>query len=65
MTCKKSQKKEAFPIYSQKLAGFLMMSGYRLMGVDENERCKGKNVFYFMESENIRKSIQTYFGNNR
>lgn len=55
--------KKAFPVYNQRLAGFLMMSGYRLMGVKENERYNGKNVFYFMESKNIRKSIQTYFGN--
>ena len=55
--------KKAFPIYNQRLAGFLMMSGYRLMGVEENEKYKGKNVFYFMESKNIRSSIQDYFGN--
>lgn len=42
-----------------------MMSGYRLMGVEENKKYKGKNVFYFMESTNIRKSMQAYFGNLR
>jgi hypothetical protein len=42
-----------------------MMSGYRLMGIEENTKYKGKNVFYFMESVNIRKSIQAYFGNSR
>ena len=63
ITGRETEKKEAFPIYNQRLAGFLMMSGYRLMGVEENERYKGKNVFYFMESKNIRKSIQTYFDN--
>ena len=57
--------KEAFPIYNQKLAGYLMLQGYRLMGMEENERYKGKNVFYFMESEKIRKSIQIYFGNSK
>ncbi len=62
----KTQKgKQAFPIYNQKLAGYLMLQGYRLMGMEENERYKGKNVFYFMESEKIRKSIQIYFGNSK
>lgn len=61
----KETEKKAFPIYNQKLAGFLMMSGYRLMGIEENTKYKGKNVFYFMESVNIRKSIQAYFGNSR
>lgn len=39
-----------------------MMQGYRLMGVEENEKHRNMNVFYFMESEKIRKSIQIFFG---
>lgn len=62
---KKQKMKQSFPIYNQKLAGFLMLQGYRLMGIEENETCKGKNVFYFMDSEKIRKSIQIYFGNTK
>ena len=61
----KNKEKQAFPIYNQKLAGYLMLQGYRLMGMEENQKYKGKNVFYFMESEKIRKSIQIYFGNSR
>lgn len=61
----KVKEKKAFPVYNQKLAGFLMMSGYRLMGIEENKQYKGKNVFYFMESQKIRESIQIYFGNRR
>lgn len=64
-TANRGTVKEAFPIYNQKLAGYLMLQGYRLMGMEENERYKGKNVFYFMESEKIRKSIQIYFGNSK
>lgn len=58
-------KKKAIPIYKQRLAGYLMLCGFRLMGVEENEKRKGKNVFYFMESEQLHKCIQTYFGNPR
>lgn len=64
-TDKKEAEKKAFPVYNQKLAGFLMMSGYRLMGIEENKKYKGKNVFYFMESKKIRESIQIYFGSRR
>lgn len=64
-TVNKGTVKEAFPIYNQKLAGYLMLNGYRLMGMEENQKYKGKNVFYFMESEKIRKSIQIYFGNSK
>lgn len=42
-----------------------MMSGYRLMGMEENKKYQGKNVFYFMESQKIRESIQIYFGNRK
>ena len=62
---KKGTVKEAFPVYNQKLAGYLMLNGYRLMGMEENQRYKGKNVFYFMDSDRIRKSIQIYFGNSK
>lgn len=58
-----NKEKKAIPIYNQRLAGFLMMSGYRLMGLEENQKYKGKNVFYFMDSDKIHKSIQVYFGN--
>ena len=57
------KEKTAFPIYNQKLAGFLMMQGFVLMGMAENEKYKNKNVFYFMESDKIRHCIQMYFGN--
>ncbi len=42
-----------------------MMSGFRLMGVEENQKHKGKNVFYFMESSSLKQSIQAYFGNSK
>lgn len=64
ITSNKTEKK-ATPIYNQRLAGYLMMSGFRLMGLEENEQYKGKNVFYFMESDKLRKSIQSYFGNTK
>jgi hypothetical protein len=51
-----------FPIYNQKLAGFLMFQGYVLLGMDKNNRYPEKNVFYFKESDCIKRSIQTYFG---
>lgn len=65
LTIANSKEKQAFPIYNQKLAGFLMLNGYRLMGMEENQKYKGKNVFYFMDSEKIRKCVQTYFGNSK
>ena len=59
------KKKKAMPIYKQRLAGYLMLCGFRLMGVEENTEREGKNVFYFMESERLHKCIQSYFGKRR
>ncbi len=42
-----------------------MMSGYRLMGLEKNARIKGKNVFYFMDTEKIHQSIKAYFGQTK
>lgn len=64
-TKKEKKEKHAFPVYNQKLAGFLMLQGYRLMGMEENKNYPWKNVFYFMESDRIHESIQRYFGNVR
>ncbi len=36
-----------------------MMSGYRLMGIEENKKYKGKNVFYFMESEKFVRAFKS------
>jgi hypothetical protein len=51
-----------YPVYNQKLAGFLMLQGYVLMGMGENKKYQGKNVFYFVESDKLKHSIKTYFG---
>ncbi|MGB4660183.1 MAG: DUF5659 domain-containing protein [Mobilitalea sp.] len=59
------EKATTFPIYNQKLAGFLMMQGFVLMGMDENKKYVGKNVFYFKDSESIKRSVQVYFGNSK
>ena len=35
------------------------------MGIEENKKLPGKNVFYFMETEKIHQSIKAYFGHTK
>jgi hypothetical protein len=39
-----------------------MLQGYVLLGMCENNRYPGKNVFYFKKSDKLERSIKTYFG---
>lgn len=53
-------RKKAFPIYKQQLAGYLMMRGFRLMDIQENRDNPRWNVFYFMGSPEIQLAIENY-----
>ena len=55
--------RKTFPVYNQRLAGFLMMRGYVLKDITPNEKYEGKNVFFFCDSPSIKKTMQSYFGN--
>lgn len=57
--------RKTFPVYSQKLAGFLMMQGFILVNIAPNERCISKNVFFFWESPQIQKEIDKYLSDVR
>jgi|GEM_PF-4052105 len=62
MTIQKKDNDRAMPIYNQKLAGWLMLNGFKLMGMEDNKKYIGKNIFYFMETDKLHKSINSYFG---
>ena len=47
-------------IFSQNLAGYLMMQGFILKKMERNEKCPDKNVFIFRKSENLEKTIKQY-----
>ena len=38
-------------IFSQKLAGYLMLRGFVLVGMEQGKNLSGKNVFYFNDSD--------------
>lgn len=53
----------AKPIFSQRLAGFLMFNGHRLVDIKKNLSNPKKNVFYFFETAELNKLIEDYIKN--
>lgn len=53
-------KDRLFTVYSQKLAGQLMIKGFRLVDIDRNYRYPSKNVFLFDNTDVLRKAIKEY-----
>ncbi len=52
--------KDDFVIYSQKLAGFLMMNGVRLVTIRKDYIDETNNVFIFRTTDKIPKLIEQY-----
>jgi hypothetical protein len=44
-------------IYSQKMAARLMLKGFVLQGMDKNLSKNGKNIFYFKDSDELKKTM--------
>ena len=52
-------------IYTQKLAGYLMMRGFVLIDIKPNRKNPNKNDFLFGDSPELQKAIDDYArGNN-
>lgn len=48
-------------IYSQKLAGTLMIKGFVLAGMEVNKKSNsGRNVFFFKNSPELEAAIEEY-----
>lgn len=47
-------------IFSQRLAGYLMIKGFVLVGMEQGRNNTGKNVFYFNDSDELSKTMEEY-----
>lgn len=47
-------------VFSQKLCGWLMFMGFVLVDMRQSYKGDGRNVFFFNNSEEIRKRIAEY-----
>lgn len=53
-------KQKFMTIFSQRLAGYLMMNGFVLMNIRDHIDGSGKKVFYFVDSPQLEKSMKEY-----
>ena len=47
-------------IYSQRLAGYLMMQGFKLLRIEPNKEFSSFNVFIFEDSLELRLKMNEY-----
>ena len=48
------------PIFSQRLAGFLLSMGFVLQSTDKDKNGSGRTVFYFNDSEELNKAMSEF-----
>lgn len=49
-----------YTIFSPRLAGYLMLKGFILLGMEEHKEKPGKNVFFFHDSVELQEAINSY-----
>lgn len=49
-----------YTIYSPKLAGYLMLKGFVLVGMEKHKNHPNKNVFFFKDSVRLQEAINGY-----
>ena len=52
--------KAPLTIFTQRLAGYLMMNGFPLLGMRENKNGNNRNVFFFGDTPAIREEMRAY-----
>lgn len=49
-----------FKVFNQRLAGFLMFKGFKLISVEPNRHIRDFNIFNFEKSNKLDKAIKQY-----
>lgn len=49
-----------FKVFNQRLAGFLMLKGFKMIAVEQNRNIEGFNIFTFAKSKKLDKAIRQY-----
>ncbi|MGN1182175.1 MAG: hypothetical protein ACI4SR_04140 [Faecalibacillus sp.] len=52
--------KKSLTVFNQKLAGKLMMEGYKLQGIKPDRKYPERNVYFFMNCEEVRNIIKNF-----
>lgn len=59
-TTTKNTPRNIIVIYSPRLAGYLMLRGFYLVGVQPNLKQPGKNCFSFFSSQMLKEAMEDY-----
>lgn len=59
-TKKKRRTKPIIKVFNQRLAGFLMLKGFKLLAVEPNRNIKDFNIFTFEKSNKLDKAMKQY-----
>lgn len=54
-----------FSIYSQRVAGLLMIKGFTILKLEENKRFADKTVFVFANSPEFQQALKEVQGNDK
>lgn len=49
-----------FKVFNQRLAGYLMLKGFKLLSVEPNRNIKDFNIFTFEKSDKLNRTIKQY-----
>ena len=49
-----------FKVFNQRLAGYLMLKGFKLLSVEPNRDIKDFNIFTFEKSDKLNRTIKQY-----
>ena len=52
--------KSMFTVFNQRLAGFLMLKGFKLISIEPNRNIQNFNIFSFEKSDKLEKAIHQY-----
>lgn len=52
--------KKNITIYTQKLAGYLMLRGFVLIATEPGKNKSGRNVFFFKNTPELRQAVKDY-----
>lgn len=51
-------------IYSQRMAGYLMLRGFYLVAIQPNIKAPGKNCYLFFDSSMLKEAMEDYMNKN-
>ena len=55
-----SEKKKSVTVFNQKLAGKLMMEGFKLQGMRPDIKFSNRNVYFFMNCDRVNEIIKNF-----